>query len=219
MFIAGDGPAASIVVQTVHATLQHGIIADFPLTLQDVSMNTKPLSFNKGMIAVFRKDTKGPAIGQAYTFLRFNSSGFNFGIDIAGTSDLDLLGAVQVLKCNISVNTEPNAVANPVNVGNSASLTVEDSTLTGDQNNDHAIYLIGVRKVLIENNLIQNNGNSAVKLLTGGFKIHSVPSVEQRLLVVGRAKQHHCQLKIGAGRLHLLRHTIAVVESHRQSDF
>ena len=175
MFIAGDGPAASVIFQTLQATLQHGIIANFPLTIQDVSINTKPLLFNKGMIAVFRKDTKGPAQGQTYTFLRFNSSGFNFGIDIAGTSDLDLLGAVQVLECNISVNTEPNAVANPVNVGNSASLTVEDSTLTGDLNNDHAIYLIGVRKVLIENNRIQNNGNSAVKLLTGGFKTSACP--------------------------------------------
>ncbi|MGA3190652.1 MAG: right-handed parallel beta-helix repeat-containing protein [Bryobacteraceae bacterium] len=166
MSIEGDGPALSIIVQTVHGTLNHGISTNDALTLQDLSINTTPLTANKGMVAVFRSDLI-PGAGQTFTFLRFNSSGFNFGIDIAASADT--LGTVLVKDCDISVSTEVNAVANPVNVRNADSLTVEDSTLTGDGNNDHAIYLIGVRRVLIQHNLIQNHGNSAVKLLTGGF--------------------------------------------------
>ena len=87
----------------------------------------------------------------------------------------DDLGAVLVKDCKLSVNTQMNAVANPVNVRNADSLTVEDSTLTGDGNNDHAIYLISVRAVLVQRNLIRNHGNSAVKLLTGGFRADACP--------------------------------------------
>jgi Pectate lyase superfamily protein len=176
MFIAGDGPL-SIIRQIVHGTSNHGISTEYALTLQDISVNTVPLTTDKGMAAVFRKDSSPVSgAGQAFTFVRFNSSGLNFGIDIAGGPTLeDDLGAVLVKECNLTVNTEINAVANPVNVRNGDSLTVEDSTLTGDGNNDHAIYLIGVRRVLIQRNSIRNHGNSAVKLLTGGFRADACP--------------------------------------------
>jgi len=174
--IQGDGAALSIIFQTVHGTLHHGISTSYPLTLQDIGIKTDPLTMNKGMVAVFRSDTSPiPGAGQAFTFRRFHSSGFNFGIDIAGSPDL--LGEVLVKDCDISVSTEPDAVANPVNVRNSESLKVEDSTLTGDGNNDHGIYLIDVRKVLIQRNLIQNHADSAVKLLTDGFHAPACPAV------------------------------------------
>jgi hypothetical protein len=175
--IAGDGPALSILFQTVHGTSNHGINANYALALQDISLNTAPLSTDEGMVAVFRKDSSTiSGVGQAFTFVRFNSSGFNFGIDIAGGPTAnDDLGAVRVSECDLSVNTKPNAVANPVNVRNADSLTVERSTLTGDGNNDHGIYLIGVRQVLIQHNVIRNHGNSAVKLLTGGFRSDACP--------------------------------------------
>jgi hypothetical protein len=174
--IEGDGPALSIIFQTIHGALNHGISTNYPLTLKDISINTGPLTANQGMAAVFRSDTSPiPGAGQTFGFLRFNSSGFNFGIDIAGGPDE--LGAVLVEDCNISVSTENNAVANPVNVRDARSLTVENSTLSGDGNNDHAIYLIAVREVLIQRNLVQNHGNSAVKLLTGGFHAPACPSL------------------------------------------
>jgi hypothetical protein len=128
------------------------------------------------MIAVFRKDDVAPAAGQNFTFLRFHSSGFNFGIDVAGSvittagiTSTELLGTVVVKDCNISVSTEPGAIAQPVNVRTAQSLTVEDNVLTGDDNDDHAIYVIAVRKVLIRGNTMRHHGNSAIKLLTGGF--------------------------------------------------
>jgi hypothetical protein len=67
-------------------------------------------------------------------------------------------------------------VSVPVDVRDAASLTVENSTLTGDGNNDHAIYLIGVRQVTIRNNTIRHHGDSAVKLLTRGFRERACPS-------------------------------------------
>jgi hypothetical protein len=175
--ISGDGAAISVILQTQHRTLNHGIEADYALTLQDIGINTSPVMADKAMVAVFRHDTSPiPGAGQTFTFVRFNSSGFNFGIDIAGGPTLqDDLGAVLVKDCKLSVSTQSNAVSNPVNVRNAASLTVEDSTLTGDGNNDHAIYLISVRAVLVQRNLIQNHGNSAVKLLTGGFRSDACP--------------------------------------------
>jgi hypothetical protein len=178
--ISGDGAAATAIVQTVHATLNHAIVAPFALALRDITLRTAPLRTNKGMVAVFRKDEiqpgSGPALGQDFSFVRVHSSGFNFAIDIAGTGDTDLLGAVVVRDCDLSVSSEPKAVANPVNVRDARSLTVEGSTLTGDGNNDHAIYLIGVRQVTIRGNTIRNHGDSAVKLLTRGFRERACPS-------------------------------------------
>lgn len=175
LFMAGEGPSRSIVFQTVHATLNHGIVANYPLILQDVSINTAPVRADYGMAAVFRADTFRPSAGQNYTFLRFNSSGFNFGLDVAGVGPgLDQLGAVLVRQCNLSVSTGvPSGsfapVSNMVNIRTAASLTVEQSTFTGDGNNDHGIYIIAVRKVLIENNTIQGNHDSSIKMLTGGY--------------------------------------------------
>lgn len=175
--IAGDGPDRSIIFQTVHRTLNSGINADYGLTLRDIAINTAPVGVNQGMVAVFRKDSSPVSgAGRTYTFVRFHSSGFNFGIDIAGgPTPHDDLGAVVIQNCDLSVSTEVNAVANPVNVRNGDSLTVEDSTLAGDGNNDHAIYLISVRAVLIRNNVIRHHGNSAIKLLTGGFHADACP--------------------------------------------
>jgi hypothetical protein len=174
MSIEGDGPGASVIVQTVHGTLNHGIIASYALTLRDLAINTEPLATNKGMVAVFRSDLI-PGAGQTYTFQRFNSSGFNFGIDIAASDGP--IGEVLVRECNLSVGTEAGAVANPVNVRNGESVTVEDSILTGDGRNDHGIYLIAVRKALIRHNVIQNHDNSAVKLLTRGFRSPACPAL------------------------------------------
>jgi hypothetical protein len=174
LLIEGDGPGVSVIVQTVPGTLNHGIIARYALTLRDLAINTEPLAINKGMVAVFRGDSIAGA-GQTYTFLRFNSSGFNFGIDIAASDQP--LGEVLVKECNLSVSTEAGAVANPVNVRNGDGVTVEDSTLTGDGRNDHGIYLIAVRRVLIRHNVIQNHDNSAVKLLTRGFRSPACPAL------------------------------------------
>ncbi len=102
-------------------------------------------------------------------FTRFNSSGFNFGLDINGSGDTDLLHSIVVKECNISVGTQADAVSNPINAANAETFSAEDSTLTGDQRGDHGLYLLSIRKVLIRNNVIQNHDNSAIKLLAGGF--------------------------------------------------
>jgi len=117
-------------------------------------------------------------LGYKFTFLRVNSSGFNFGMDINGTSETDLLASITVDDCNISVSTEANAISQPINAANARFLTVQNSTLTGDGNNDHGIYTLAIRGVLIENNLLQNHGNSAIKLLQGGFSSPTCPTTQ-----------------------------------------
>lgn len=172
MFITGDGPLASIIFQTVHGSLNHGIIANYPLTLQDIAVNTTPLTTELVMVAVFRSDQFLPSAGQNYTFFRFNSSGFNFPLDIAGVGPgPDQLGAVVVRECVLSNATDPSGttISEPVNVRTAASLTVENSQLLGDGFGDHGVYVIGIRKLLVQNNTILGNNDSSVKVLTGGF--------------------------------------------------
>ncbi len=168
---SGDGPTASIIFQTHQYTSIHGIVANYSLSMQDMAVNTTPLTTNFGMIAVFGGTSivAAPMLGYKFIFVRVNSSGFNFGMDINGTSETDVLGSIIVDDCNISVGTEENAVSQPINAANARFLTVQNSTLTGDGNNDHGIYTLAIRGVLIENNLFQNHGNSAIKLLQGGF--------------------------------------------------
>lgn len=177
MVFTGDGPLASIIFQTHHYSLSHGIVANHSLTMQDIAVNTTPLTVNYGMIGVFG-GTVAPMRGDKFLFVRFGSAGFNFGLDINGTSETDLLQSITVNDCNISVGTEENAVSQPINAANATFLTVENSTLTGDGNNDHAIYTLAIRGVLIQNNLIQNHGNSAIKLLQGGFSSPACPTIQ-----------------------------------------
>lgn len=176
LFLQGEGPEVTVIFQTVHSSLNNGIVTTWPLTLQDIGIDTLPLTANYGMSAVERPG-RGVARGQNFTFTRFHSSGFNFGILISGTGDRDIAGAILVRDCKLSVNTVADAVSQPVNVGNAASLVVEDSTLTGDTNNDHAVYTIAVRNIAIRNNLISGHGNSAIKMLTGGFRSPACPAV------------------------------------------
>jgi hypothetical protein len=186
MAITGDGPAASIIFQTHQYTQMHGIIANHSLVMQDIAVNTTPLTVDYGMIAVFggTSAAAAPMLGDTFTFVRFNSAGFNFGMDINGTSETDLLASITVADCNIIVGTQANAVSQPINAANAVFLTVENSTLTGDSipggvtNNDHGIYTLAIRGVLIRNNLFQNHGNSAIKLLQGGFFSPSCPTIQ-----------------------------------------
>jgi len=186
MFLSGDGPAASILFQTHQYTSMHGIVANYSLQMQDIAVNTAPLTVDYGMVGVLGGSSvaAAPMLGYTFTFVRFNSSGFNFGMDINGTSETDLLASILVDACNISVGTGANAVSQPINAANAVFLTVQNSTLTGNSipggtvNNDHGIYTLAVRGVLIRNNLIQNHGNSAVKLLQGGFYAPSCPTIQ-----------------------------------------
>jgi hypothetical protein len=177
MVLSGDGPTASIIFQTHQYSLSHGIVANHSLTMQDIAVNTTPLKVNYGMIGVFG-GTAPPMRGDTFSFVRFHSSGFNFGLDINGTSETDLLTSITVEDCDIAVGTEENAVSQPINAANAKFLTVENSTLTGDGNNDHAIYTLAIRGVLIQNNLIQNHANSAIKLLQGGFSSAACPTIQ-----------------------------------------
>ncbi len=185
MFLSGDGPTQSVIFQTHQYTLMHGIVANHSLWMQDMAVNTTPLTVDYGMVGVFAGNSPAtPMLGDTFTFVRFNSSGFNFGLDINGSSDRDLLASVTVNRCRISVGTKENAVSQPINAANALFLTVENSTLLGDSlpggtiHNDHAIYTLAVRGVLIQNNLIQDHGNSAIKLLQGGFHSASCPTIQ-----------------------------------------
>lgn len=186
MFLSGDGPTRSIIFQTHQYTSSHGIISNHSLHLEDIAVSTARLTVNYGMVAVFGGTSveAAPMLGDEFTFVRFNSTGFNFGLDINGTSEMDILASITVDQCNISIGTEANAVSQPINAANATFLTVKNSTLTGDSipgatvNNDHGIYTLAVRGVLIENNVIQNNGNSAIKLLQGGFHSPSCPTIQ-----------------------------------------
>ncbi len=186
MTLTGDGPTASIIFQTHQYTLMHGIVANYPLTMQDIAVNTTPLKVDYAMIGVFGGTSvaAAPMLGYTFKFVRFNSSGFNFGMDINGTSETDLLASITVDHCNLSVGTQANAVSQPINAANAVFLTVTNSILTGDSvpggaiNNDHAIYTLAVRGVLIRNNVLQNHGNSAIKLLQGGFHSPSCPTIQ-----------------------------------------
>jgi hypothetical protein len=184
--LSGDGPTQSIIFQTHQYTSIHGVVANYSLSMQDMAINTTPLTVDYGMIAVFAGTSSqaAPMLGYTFSFVRFNSSGFNFGLDINGTSETDLLDSITVSDCNISVGTKANAVSQPINAANAVMLTVTGSTLTGDSlpdgaiHNDHAIDTLAVRGVLIRNNLIQNHGNSAIKLLQGGFHSASCPTIQ-----------------------------------------
>jgi hypothetical protein len=180
MTLSGDGPTKSILFQTHQYTLIHGIIANHSLSITDMAINTTPLTVNYGMIAVFGGTSveAAPMLGRTFSFHRFNSSGFNFGMDINGTSETDLLASITVDDCDISVGTEANAVSQPINAANAVFLTVVNSVLSGDGNNDHAIYTLAIRGALIRNNLIQNHGNSAIKLLQGGFHDTACPTIQ-----------------------------------------
>ena len=94
--VTGEGADRSIIIQTAQRNLNHAIIAPYPLAIQDLAIRTEPLHKDLGMVAVYRNDVRsdetGPALGQDFSFVRFHSSGFNFAIDIAGTSDTDMLG-------------------------------------------------------------------------------------------------------------------------------
>ena len=177
MSILGDGPTASVIFQTHQYTFMHGIVANYGLRMEDIAVNTTPLTVNYGMIGVFGGTSiaAAPMLGYKFSFERFASHGFNFGLDINGTSETDLVASITVDQSDISVGTEINAVSQPINAANAAFLTVKNSMLTGDSvpggevRNDHAIYTIAIRGVLIQNNVIQNHGNSAIKLLQGGF--------------------------------------------------
>lgn len=186
LFLAGDGPTVSVIFQTHQYRAINGIVANHSLWMTDIAVNTAPLTVDYGMVAVIGGSSvaAAPMLGYTFTFVRFNSSGFNFGLDINGTSETDLLASIMVNGCNISVGTQANAVSQPVNAGNAVFLTVENSTLTGDSlpggtiNNDHAIYTLAIRGVLIQNNLLQNHGDSAIKLLQDGFHSLSCPAIQ-----------------------------------------
>jgi hypothetical protein len=186
MFLSGDGPTRSIIFQTHQYTSIHGIVANHSLRLEDIAVNTTPLTVNYGMVGVFGGTSieAAPMLGDEFTFVRFNSAGFNFGLDINGTSETDVLASITVDQSNIAIGTEANAVSQPINAANALFLTVKNSTLTGNSipggtvNNDHGIYTLAVRGALIESNLIQNNGNSAIKLLQGGFHSPSCPTIQ-----------------------------------------
>ncbi len=186
MSIAGDGPTASIIFQTHQYTFMHGIVANYSLHMEDIAVNTTPLTVNYAMIGVFGGTSiaAAPMLGYTFSFVRFQSHGFNFGLDLNGTSATDLVASITVDQSDISVGTEVNAVSQPINAANATFLTVTNSTLTGDSlpggavRNDHAIYTIAIRGVLIQNNLIQNHGNSAIKLLQGGFHDTACPTIQ-----------------------------------------
>ena len=172
MSITGDSPLSSIIFMTVHRSANHGIIANYPLAIQDIAVNTAPIMADLGMVAVFRKDTFTPSAGHNYTFFRYYTSGFNFGIDVAGVGPgPDQIGAVVVRDCILATSTSSSgtAVSEPLNVRTAASLTAENNLLIGDGHGDHGIYAIGIRKLLVANNTIQGNHDSSVKVLTGGF--------------------------------------------------
>jgi hypothetical protein len=183
MFLSGDGPTVSVIFQSHQYTAMHGIVANYSLRMQDIAVSTTPLAVDYGMVAVFGGKS-APMKGDTFTFVRFHSSGFNFGMDINGTSETDVLASILVDDCDISVGTGENAVSQPINAANALFLTVRNSTLTGDSvpggtiNNDHAIYTLAVRGVLIRNNLMRNHGSSAIKLLQGGFFAPACPTIQ-----------------------------------------
>jgi Pectate lyase superfamily protein len=184
--LLGDGPTASVIFQTHQYTSIHGIVANYSLLMEDIAVNTTQLTTDFGMVAVFGGTSlaAAPMLGYKFSFVRFHSSGFNFGIDVNGTSETDLLDSIVIDDCDISVGTQANAVSQPINAANARFLTVQNSTLTGDSlpggtvRNDHAIYTLAVRGALIRNNLIRNHGNSAIKLLQGGFHSPSCPTIQ-----------------------------------------
>jgi hypothetical protein len=183
-FLEGDGPTASILFQTVEGSLNHGIIANYSLTLQDLAINSQPVREDRSMSAVMRCGfspcTGGrpiPSSGQAYKFVRFDSHGFNFGLVISGTTNADVVASVEVEKANISTSTAMNRVSNPINVANATQVTVENSTLTSDGHSDHAFYFIAVRGVSLRNNVIHDFQNSPVKIMTEGYGGGVCPSV------------------------------------------
>ena len=187
LFLSGDGPTASVIFQSHQYTGMHGIVANHSLRMQDIAVSTTPLAVDYGMVAVFGGTSvaAAPMLGDTFTFVRFNSSGFNFGMDINGTSETDVLAPDHWS----TIATSPSARETTRSASRSTRPTrcfspSQNSTLSGNSipggavKNDHAIYTLAIRGVLIRNNLIRNHGNSAIKLLQGGFSAPSCPTIQ-----------------------------------------
>jgi hypothetical protein len=82
MLLSADGPGQSVIFQTHQYTLMHGIVANHSLWMQDMAVNTTPLTVDFGMVGVFAGTSSAtePMLGDTFTFVRFHSNGFNFGL-------------------------------------------------------------------------------------------------------------------------------------------
>ncbi len=167
--LTGDGPDRSVLYETDQANRRRALTTDFSLSIQDLGFRTRPLVFtSKDVTAIARGFGKPEAGGQKFTFRRVHIYGFNFGIIVSGGIGAEA-DSVTIDDCTIQVFTARNAVSTPINLANLRHATVENSTLIGDHNNDHAIYLLSVREASITENTIRDIGNSAIKLLTANY--------------------------------------------------
>lgn len=168
----GDGPAASVIFMTVQGSLLRAITTAYQLTMTDMAINTTPLvNQNPGMIAVIRLPAVGVSpIGQQWRFVRFNSIGWNFGIDVGGDdNNTNMLQSITLRDCYIQTYTFNGSVSNQLDADNVQLLWVEDSYFIGDNHGDHSIYTIAARDVHIKHNFFTQEQNAAIKLITAGF--------------------------------------------------
>jgi hypothetical protein len=175
--IFGDGPQASIIFHTNHSAAQKAFATDFSLTMIDIAVNTTPLSTDLGMAAVTRgSNPAATSVGQTFRFIRFNSTGFNFGLIISGKdSYTDLFDTLVVEDCDIRTNTATgNNVSNPLNIANGKKVWILNDTLIGDGNGDHGIYTLAVRELRISDNHLEHYASSAIKLISGTFGVGAV---------------------------------------------
>lgn len=196
MTMYGDGPWASVLLMTAPKSGKFGIVANYSLTVRDMGVNAAASTGLTQSPAVVRCNNtsptvcpSGPATGQVFVFERYWSSGWNFGLDIAGTP-ITQVEQVTVRDCVIRVAGANDTVAEAVNVRSTNFLTVSENTLTGSGGNDHLIYLIGVLKVTIRNNVISNNyfKDSAIKIVGGGANAYQDWTVENNSITnIGQA--------------------------------
>jgi Pectate lyase superfamily protein len=170
--LRGDGRLASVIFMTVQSSLLRAITTSYQLTCADMAINTTPLANNNiGMIAVVRVTSVGvPSIGQKWSFVRFNSIGWNFGLDIGGDdNNTNMLQSITLRDCYIQTYTFTGSVSNQLDADNVQLLWVEDSYFIGDNHGDHSIYTIAARDIHIRHNFFTQEQNAAIKLITAGF--------------------------------------------------
>lgn len=174
LYLFGDGAGASIVWETTQTSLTRAITTDYSLTMVDMEVSTTPLvNTNLGMVAVARGFNATPtSVGQVFQFIRFRTTGFNFGLIISGKNNTDdIFDSLLVQDSYIRTYTAANAVSNPINAANGKHMWVSDSTLQGDTHGDHAIYTITIRDMRVFNNVMDSFQSSAVKMLTASYGV------------------------------------------------
>ena len=170
VILRGSGRTASIISLGTTGASLNGITTTKSITLEDITLqvSTPPITD----LAMKGINLNNPATsGHKVSVLRAAITGFNFGIFVDGRSatldhfDVD---RVSIENSDITISSAAGAVGEPVFVGGTAQLLVQNCTLNNQSLGDHNVYAILVKRILIKENRLLNAFNDGTKLVSQG---------------------------------------------------